>query len=192
MNKINLEKWLRSLYRNIFLDRTAILKKALVDCKNVLDLGCGSDSPLQYCPISYAVGVDAYLSCLQESKKKRIHNEYIQGDIGKINFKLNSFDAVIALEVLEHLSKKDGYKLIRRAEGWARKKVIISTPNGYLFQDSHDGNPFQEHKSSWNPDDLKTLGYKVVGFHGWKKLRGYRSDVKYKPVFFWERISDLT
>lgn len=77
-------------------------------------------------------------------------------------------------------------------ETWARKKVIITTPKGYVWQNGYDGNPLQEHKSSWSVKELRDLGFKVYGMHGWKRLRGYRSRAKYKPTFLCLGISVLT
>jgi len=77
----------------------------------------------------------------KESKKKQIHNEYILADLRKLEFKPKSFDAILCLEVIEHLTKEEGHDLIKKMEKWARKKIIITTPNGY------DCNPFQTHKS---------------------------------------------
>jgi len=36
------------------------------------------------------------------------------------------------------------------------------------------------------------MGFKVFGLNGWKKLRGYRGKLKYKPYFFFNITSDLT
>lgn len=77
-------------------------------------------------------------------------------------------------------------------EKWAKKKVIITTPNGYLWQNGYDNNPLQQHKCGWSVDELKELGFKVYGMNGWKKLRGYKGGIKYKPLLFWTIISDLT
>jgi len=74
----------------------------------------------------------------------------------------------------------------------ARKKVVVTTPNGYLEQDTYDENPLQEHRSGWSVQDLRKLGFNVFGISGWKGLRGYKGSVKYKPAFLWARISDLT
>jgi len=59
-------------------------------------------------------------------------------------------------------------------------------------QDALDENPLQEHRSGWNTEELRGLGFKVFGIHGWKGLRGYKGSVKYRPAFLWCRISDLT
>lgn len=178
--------------KRLFPDWVEHLKKELAGCDTVLDLGCGHSSALRHCNVTFTVGAEIFEPYLEESKKKAIHNQYIKADIRKVEFKPKSFDAVIAIEVLEHLMKHEGYELLKKMEGWARKKVIITTPNQYLWQDGHDSNPFQEHKSRWNSVELKSLGFKVYGIGGWKELRGYKGSPKYKPAFLWDRISALT
>ena len=182
----------RYIYKKLFPDWVEYLKKETAGCDTALDLGCGENSPIQHCNIPFSVGVDLFEPYLQESKKKNIHNQYINADITEIKFKPKSFTMVIATEVLEHLTKQEGYKLLMKAEEWVKKKVIITTPNKYLWQDGYDNNPFQRHKSGWDYTELKSLGFKVYGLHGWRILRGYKGGIKYKPIFFWERISDLT
>lgn len=184
--------FLRYFYKKIFPNWIEDLKKELSDCKSVLDLGCGYDSLIQYCNIPFSVGVEIFEPYLKETRKKRIHDQYIKADIREVEFKPKSFDAILCTEVLEHLTKKEGLELIKKMENWAKKKIIITTPNGYLWQDSYDNNPLQEHKSGWKVKELEKLKFKVYGINGWKKLRGYKGALKYKPEFFWKRISDLT
>ncbi len=134
-----------------------------------------------------------YLNLIYKRAKKRgIHNQYIQADIRTIEFRPKSLDAILCSEVLEHLSKEEGYKLIKRMEEWGEKKIIITTPNGYIWQDNYDNNPLQEHKSGWSYEELRQLGFKVHGMNGWKKLRGYKGLVKYKPDYLWNKILHLT
>lgn len=185
-------KIFKPLYRKLFPNLVKYLKKELSNCNSVLDLGCGSNSLIQYCNVPFSIGVEKFEPHLKESKKKGIHNQYLKADITKIDFKPKSFDAVIAIDVLEHLSKEEGYALLKKIEKWVKKKIITFTPNGYVYQDNYDNNPFQEHKSGWNVEELKKLGFKVVGMNGWKKLRGYKASIKYKPQILWRIISDLT
>lgn len=192
MTQPSRSKYFRRFYRNIFPDRSSILKRALNNCESVLDLGCGKDSPLQFCHVKYSVGVDSFDPYLIESKAKKIHNDYIKSSLAECSFKPGSFDAVLALEVLEHLPKEEGIRLIEKMEKWAGKKIIVSVPNGFVPQEEYDENPFQKHVSSWVPEEFKKRRYQVYGFHGWKKLRGNLSEIRFKPVFLWERISDLT
>lgn len=182
----------RPLYRKLFPDWTQKLGKELAYCDTVLDLGCGYNSPLHQCKGSFSVGVESFLPYLEESRGKLLHDQYIRADIRKVNFKPGSFDAVVAFEVLEHLTKEEGQELLNKMKTWARKKLIITTPNGYLRQDSYDKNPLQEHKTGWSPKELRNLGFKVYGMNGLKWLAGYRGQIKYRPRHLWEVIFQLT
>ena len=108
------------VYDKLFPKWTKYLKKEILKSDTVLDLGCGYNSPIQYCNQKYSVGVEKFESYLQESKKKGIHNKYVKADITKIEFKPKSFDAVLCSEVLEHLTKEEGTELIKKMENWAR------------------------------------------------------------------------
>ena len=200
---------IRKLYHNKFISRlfhTSVycLKRELKDCNSVLDLGCGPDSPLKNCDARYSVGVDVFEPYVKASKDKRIHDEYIISDIRNLNFKLNSFDAVILIEVLEHLTKQDGEVPLHKAESWARKKVIVSSPNGYLPQFDINGNPFSRHRSGWEIREIRGRGYNAYGMAGWKPLRKENisekmedenaifSTIRFRPKLFWLMISELT
>lgn len=145
------------------------LQKELKDCQTVLDLGCGPSSPLKNIKnITYSVGVELFKPYLDLSKKQKIHTKYLQKNILKLNFPKNSFDAVILIEVLEHLSKKDGLKILKLANKWAKKKIIISTPNHFFPMNSVDQNKYQQHLSGWSISELKKIGFKVNGVSGLK------------------------
>lgn len=171
------------------------LAKELQKIKSVLDVGCGSNSPLRKVKSNFSsVGVDVFEPSVKKSKKAAIHNKYKIGDILKIEsfFKHNSFDAVIALDVVEHFKKKEALNLIKSMEKIARKKIIIFTPFGFTQQHPYDGNPFQEHKSGWSIAEFKKMGYKVYGMRGFRFIRGEYATIKYKPWFFWGAISFLS
>jgi len=180
------------LYLRLFPNIFVLMKRELSGCESVLDLGCGPHSPLQVCNIPFSVGVELFEPSLLDSRRIGIHSQYILGDIRKIAFRPKSFDAVIAVEVLEHLTKEEGIRLLHRMEEWAKRKVIVTTPNGYLTQDPYDNNPLQEHRSGWDVHDLRSLGLQVRGSAGWKALRGHKGYVKYRPAFLWKRIADVT
>ena len=180
------------IYHKIFPLWYEQLKKEIDKDNTVLDLGCGSNSPLQYCEYSFSVGVEKFKPYLEESKRKNIHYKYINADITKIEFKPKSFDIILCSEVIEHLTKKNGIKLIEKMSIWARKKVIITTPNGFLPQYTFDDNVLQNHISGWDSNELEELGFKLYGKHGWKKLKGVKGALKYKPYIFWIVFSDIT
>jgi hypothetical protein len=99
---------------------------------------------------------------------------------------------VLCAEIIEHLEKSDGFALLDKAENWARKKVIITTPNGYVKQEGYDNNPLQMHKSGWSVEDFKNRGYVVRGIAGLKFLKSGHAELKYKPYFFWRPVSDIS
>jgi len=167
------------------------LDKELDGCSSVLDLGCGTSSWLQVCSVPYTVGVDVFEPSLKESKGKKLHTQYILADVRSVEFKAQSFDAVIAFEVIEHLTKEEGRKLVSNMESWARKKVIISTPSGYLPLDSID-NAFQRHVSGWNIAELRQLGFKVKGACGWRVLWNNEGRMRFRPDIVWRTITSLT
>lgn len=180
-------------YKDIFYFKS--LQRELQDCSTVLDVACGSESPLLRVKKTFAShGVDIHQPSIQRSKNKNIHDEYTLGNISKLEkyFKPKSFDAVIALDVIEHFPKNEAYELIKDLEKIAKKKVILLTPNGFYPQDGYDSNPYQVHKSGWSKKDLGRIGYKLYGLRGIKYLRGDYATIKYKPWIIWAIISFIS
>ena len=175
-----MDKLIFNLYHNKFLEkiihtREALLRRDIKYCKSVLDLGCGSESPLKIVKtknIEYSVGVEAFEPDLEKSKSLKIHSEYINENIININFEENSFDAVMIMDVIEHLNKEDAIKIIEKANKWARKKVIITTPNGFYPAYGDHENILQTHLSGFDCKELQNLGFKVYGINGLKILWG--------------------
>lgn len=162
---------------------------------SVLDVGCGARSPLSKIPKTFrSVGVDIFKESIEKSKKLGIHDDYIIGDVTRLEDKIGkkSFDAVIALDLIEHLSKKQGEKLLMTLERIAQKKVIVMTPNGFYRQEPYEKNPYQVHKSGWTTQDFESRGYRVLGIRGLKSLRGEYATIRWKPWFVWGVISALS
>ncbi len=173
----------------------ATLGRYLNDVDSVLDVGCGGNSPLAKIQKHfYSVGVDIFQPSIDKSKKAGIHNAYKRGNILSIDtmFKKGQFDAVIALDLIEHLEKKQGYDLIKKMSRLAKKKIIVMTPNGFYKQEQYEGNPYQVHRSGWDVDDFLKLGFTVRGIRGIKWLRGEYATLKWKPWIVWGIISVLS
>lgn len=171
------------------------LEKELTGMKSVLDLGCGGKSPLAKVKKTfYSVGFDIFKKSIEKSKKVHIHDAYKQGDVMKIDtyFKKKSFDCVVALDLIEHLPKRDGFALLKKMETLARKKVIVLTPNGFYKQEPYEENPFQMHKSGWVLEDFTMQGYKSFGMRGIKYLRGEYATITLRPWIVWAAISVLS
>lgn len=92
-----------------------------------------------------------------------------------------SVDTAFALDVIEHLSREDGFALLAEMRRIARVQVVIFTPLGMYPQSYEhgeldawgmDGGHWQTHRSGWTPDDLAGAGtgWEAVvsrDFHRW-------------------------
>jgi len=134
--------------------------------RTILDAGCGRGDAMAFLNKHgkfEAVGIDIFKPYLKEAKNKGRFWDLILGDLRYLPFKDKSFDAVICMEVLEHLEKADGYKLLDQLERVARRQVLLTTPIGRHESHPFDENPYQEHKYIWKVEELRKLGYKVRG-----------------------------
>ncbi|MFX1593132.1 MAG: class I SAM-dependent methyltransferase [Promethearchaeota archaeon] len=174
-----------------------MLDLLIQDCDSLLDLGCGMNSPLSKLKKRnnrYSLGVDIYEKYIEISKRRNIHNDYLLLDILEIDKKVppKSFDCVLLIDVIEHLEKLDGIKILKKSEKIALKKIIIFTPNGFLHQKKYHNNIFQIHKSGWDFRIFKKLKYRVFGINGLKFIRGEKSNIKYRPIKFWYLVSKIS
>ena len=166
-------------------------RSLLEGCESVLDVGCGNASPIQYLGIPNATGIDGYQPAIDAATAASTHSNFRLGDIRDLPsvFPKKSFDACIALDVIEHLPKEDGFTLIRSMEAVAKKRIIFLTPNGFLPQTRQETGDLQEHLSGWSASEMRGLGFKVLGLLGPKSLRGEFHRIKRSPRFFWGLVS---
>jgi predicted TPR repeat methyltransferase len=191
----SLKKTYNKYYYKLFPTYETELEKAVGNCKSLLDVGCGSSSPVRFFSKKlFCAGVDAFEPSIEKSRSQGIHNKYYKMDVLDIgnSFEPDSFDCVLASDLIEHLTKEEGNKLIGMMEKIAGKKVIIFTPNGFLPQGEYDKNPLQVHKSGWTVKEMKEKGYEVIGINGWKPLRGEYASVRFWPEKIWSTVSDIT
>lgn len=165
-------------------------------CASLLDVGCGFDSPIRRLPRRPVrlVGVDGFAPALEQSRALGIHDEYHHMgllDIGKA-FRPKSFECVVALDVIEHLTPEDGLRLLGQMELLATRQVIVFTPNGFLEQAEHYGNPLQKHLSGWAVAQMKDLGYEVTGIGGLSFLKGEIGRIRWHPRALWGAVSLLS
>ena len=134
----------------------------------ILDLGCGNGAPFIGTDFPSLTGVDIW-------KKKFNMPEYdviYFNDIREIDkfFPDKFFDVVTAIDVIEHLEKEEGIKLIEDTEKLALKKIIFFTPKKWREnKDSFEnkkwwsyGNKNCIHKSLWTEKDFTSRGYEII------------------------------
>jgi ubiquinone/menaquinone biosynthesis C-methylase UbiE len=145
-----------------------ILNRIPVEVDSLIDVGCGRGIigalTRIYRHPSRLVGIDAFDEYLDFCARTNLYDELHKYDISKGNlpFRDREFDAGTCIEVIEHLQKGDGLKLLKELERVTRV-VIISTPNKDISQKAYDDNPFQIHLSRWSPSDFTKRGYEVRG-----------------------------
>ncbi|HHY71904.1 MAG TPA: methyltransferase domain-containing protein [Bacillus bacterium] len=101
-----------------------ILNIIPLDVKSVLDVGCGNGLITNILAQNYnVVGFDRSIEAL-----KSVQCETVVGDITNMPFEDNSFDLVMANDVIEHLNQKDRYKGLMECSRVASKYVIITVP----------------------------------------------------------------
>ena len=118
--------------RRFFIKR--FLKKILEEIKNkkvinILDIGCGEGQSDKYflknLPKIKITGIDVDDKAISEAKSNCPKMIVKKNNIYNLSFKDKSFDLVISLEVLEHLSNpQKALKEIKRVSN----KFIISVP----------------------------------------------------------------
>ena len=96
------------------------LKKCCNGCKNpiILDAGCGTGANLEFLSAyGKAIGVDNSKDALHFCKSNQL-NRLALGDIEHLPFPSNSFDGVVALDVIEHMKDdliclKEFYRVLK-------------------------------------------------------------------------------
>jgi len=188
MNNASLRRWLSPLYQELDL--------AIGHPDSLLDVGCGANTPLSHLSVRPArlVGVDGYQPSIDNSRANHYHDDYVNSDLLAIDqaFEPGSFDVVVAIDVIEHFTKEDGYRLLEKMENVASRRVVVFTPNGFQPQNEHSGNVLQRHLSGWSVEEMEQRGYRVIGVNGWKPLLGEFSLPRFKPRRLWTLISRLT
>ena len=110
---------------------------------------------------------DEYVEVLKKKTKKAEDRIFVilnmDWEQALNKFKPDSVDSVFLIDVIEHMDKETGKRLLKRTELIARKQIVIFTPLGYVEQELLEGGKdawglngasFQEHKSGWLPEDF--------------------------------------
>lgn len=162
-----------------------IVRHHLGTAKSVLDVGCGDgEFMLKVNPDKKyeVVGIDLFKPNIKKAKQKGVYKKVLLSDLRKINFKKGSFDIVLASQVIEHINKKEGLKMLSVIERIARKRIVVYTPNGFVPFDPFevmDDNPLQVHKSGWGVGEMRKHGYRVYG-QGNKRIYNTKNGLLYR------------
>lgn len=141
------------------------LAEHITSTDRVLDLGCGVMNPTDKINCKSILGVDIFKNYLEFIKRDQ---QVILMKMDETNkFLDESFDIVLALDIVEHLEYPDAIRLIYECKRISRRKAIIFTPN--VFEDNKINieawglghNELQEHKCVVPPGILKEMGFTI-------------------------------
>lgn len=152
-----------------------LLRSSIGNAKTILDLGCGDGSLMELlCKDRnwQITGIDIYKKATESARKRNIYIKVIRGDllntIRKDNLK-SKYDVVFFSQVIEHVTRSQGEKILSEIEKLAKKRIVVGTPRGFMEQPHEflDDNPYQVHKSGWSLEDFTSRGYKIYGVGFW-------------------------
>ncbi len=158
--------WEKNTIERIFAD-AGLWPWKQGDIVSVLDVACGLSLKSKFISAQIRVGVDIHEPYFNHIETD-VPYVVIKYDVRKLReiFVPKSFDLVIALDIIEHVTKEEGLELMKQCEEIARKAVIFETPKGYIPQNidiqGHGGDEWQTHRSGWDIVDFTECGYKVV------------------------------
>jgi hypothetical protein len=143
-------------------------------CRSVLDVGTGLMDSLALVPCPVKIGLDAHRPyLLHRTSRAGVPINAPAQDLERL-FVPDAVDLVMLIDVLEHFAADDAVDVLRQAESVAARLVLLFTPRGEFPQEGFDafglgGERYQEHRSTWQPDELVDLGYRVIvleRYHG--------------------------
>jgi hypothetical protein len=79
--------------------------------------------------------------------------------------KSDGFSVVAAFDLIEHMTKADGYRLLYEIDRICLGASVVFTPNDHVWQTPSQNNPFNAHISGWKPREFRRMG--------WNQQRGH-------------------
>lgn len=115
--------------------RASMVMGTNVECCSLLDVGCGEGYVISYLrehlPGLTITGMDYDAEAIEIARQLHPDLNLKSGDASNLPFSDSSFDAVICLEVLEHLGEPEN--ALRELIRVSRQYVILSVPNQPFF-----------------------------------------------------------
>ena len=128
----------------------------------VLDLCCGSCNFTKKYKTRFSIGIDIHEPYLEQ----RDGFMPLCQDVVNIDrmFLPNSFDVVLCMDGIEHMTEGAALHMLKSAELIAKRSVIIFTPNESTITSNDNYDPYQKHISCWPESYWIGRGYETKVF----------------------------
>ncbi len=154
----------------------------LEDVNSIIDIGCGEGFIVNCLNRPDITGVDISKKALNIAKQKNPGCNFCTGSVYDLSFKKNSFDLVLATEVLEHLENPE--KALQEIKRISKNYCLFSVPNEPYFRTmnflrgknlTRFGNDI-EHVQNWSSREFVKL------------IKTYFDVVEVKKPFPWTMV----
>lgn len=132
---------------------------------SMVDLGCHHAAHTPKLGFKDRVYIDILPQVLDYESEQEY---FIQKDILEVEEGSYNADVVFGLDIIEHLSVENGYKLLKIMESISTKQILF-TPLGEMWVGT-SGHP-EEHASGWIPEMVE--GYASIVFPHYHKAWGF-------------------
>jgi hypothetical protein len=144
-------------------DLFAMAFRFVTPCNILLDVGCGI-RPQNLVRCKRHICIEPHTEYAEILQKNGY--EVIQKKANEALDDVEAVDTILALDVIEHMERKEGEIFLKKALEKAKKQIVVFTPLGFMPQEETGvrdswglhGQEFQRHRSGWMPED----------FDGWK------------------------
>lgn len=144
------------------------------DCQGLVDLGAGNGQFSGPLKVPHRAAVELYRPYVEHIRKIYPDMLVFMADARTWIAERSdaSIDAVLAINLIEHMTKEEGERLLVNALRVARRQLIVYTPNGFQAQHPSEvlpefgPNSLQEHLSGWTRDDLRLFEIELVEIDG--------------------------
>jgi SAM-dependent methyltransferase len=120
------------------------------------DINEAENDPARYQRKNWRVridGIEGYAAYLTPMHRF-LYNHLYLGNAASLLNKLPRYDLIFLGDVIEHLDKTAGFRLLRQALKKAAKAVIVTTPKFETGQPELCGNTLERHRSLWSAKDF--------------------------------------
>lgn len=139
----------------------------LIECGVVLDVGAGI-RPMQWYQPEHHTCVEPYGPYCEILAKCGYDAQQMTAEEALMQWKA---DAVYLLDVIEHMQKAEGWRVLGLAQQVAQQQVVVYTPVGFVEQAEDvwglGGEYWQAHRSGWEPQEFPD--WSIQYFHAPKE-----------------------